>query len=320
MRILPPRPGPAAPCALLLLLAAACSEPGEPRRSAPPAASAVDSVQATAPRRSYERSVVFISTTGDSVFIVPWIVEARSRAGGVTRLARGWLGRSGEWQPFLREEWESPPSREPWRIVPHGPFRILVGPGDRLDRILYDDGNRRVEVSLDDVVAEWAGNRGGSFNVLEGGMVLGNRRLPGQLLDVSQGIRLEEGTMGDWMYLTSGDSLSMAIQSPLHDPDDPAYQGWARFEGREYQWPAVEVEWLESSSYEPARRDIPGLLGVRSPDGDMEGEIRVTTLLLETRPGDGPVLPVDGLMAVEGTLVLSDREVPVRGVLRHRQP
>lgn len=303
-----------------LALALACSDdPGADPGAPAPEGPGADTVDA-APRRSYERSVVFISTTGDSLLLVPWVVEATTVPGGVARTARGWLGRSGTWEPFLRTAWTSPPNREPWRILPNGPFRILVGESDRLDRVFYEGGSRRLEVSLDETLAEWTGNRGGSFNVLEGGLVLGDRRVPGRVLDVTQGIRVSEGSMGDWLYLLSGDSVAVVVQAALHQEGAMSYQGWARVRDQELQWPEVRVTWQESRSYEPARRDIPSVLSLGTPSGSLGGQLRAVSIQLETRPGPGPVLPVDGIMEVEGRLRIQGRNLPVRGVLRHRQP
>lgn len=306
--------------AALLLPALACGDAprGENRGAATPGGGA-DTLPQT-PRRSYDRSLVFVSTTGDSLLVVPWIIEATTVPGGVDRSARAWLARNGVWEAFLRDAWSSPPNQEPWRILPRGPLRILVGERDRLDRIVYEGGSRRLEVSLEESQAEWTGNRGGSFNVLEGGLVLGDRRVPGRVLDVSQGIRMSEGNLGDWLFLVSGDSLAMVVQAPLYQEEEMSYQGWALDGFQELQWPEVVVDWQERRAYEPARRDIPSVVTFRSPSGNLEGEVRVLTLQLEVRAGPGPVLPVDGVMDVEGTVRIQGRELPVRGILRHRQP
>ncbi|HSG47519.1 MAG TPA: hypothetical protein VLA43_06905 [Longimicrobiales bacterium] len=309
---------PALAATLALTLSCGDAPRGDPGTPAPDGAAG--DTAAAVPRRSYERSVVFVSTTGDSLLLAPWVVEATTLPGGVARSARGWLARNGAWESFLRSTWTSPPNREPWRILPQGPFRILVGEGDRVDRIFYEGGSRRLEVSLDESLAEWTGNRGGSFNVLQGGLVLGDRAVPGRVLDVSQGIRASEGSMGDWLFLVSGDSVVVVVQAPLYQEEEMAYQGWARDGAQELQWPEVQVQWEESRAYEPARRDVPSVLGIQTPSGSLEGELRVLAMQLETRAGPGPVLPVDGVMEVEGTLRIQGRTIPVRGVLRHRQP
>ena len=40
---------------------------------------------------------------------------------------------------------------------------------------------------------------------------------------------------------------------------------------------------------------------------------------LEAEEGEGPMLPVDALYQVAGALVLEGRELPVQGLIRHRQ-
>ncbi len=308
------------PVLLLLLVASACGDAprGESSRSPQPG-SDPDTVP-QAPRWSYERSLVFVSNTGDSLLVVPWVLEATTVPGGVARSARGWLARNGAWEAFMRDEWNSAPNQEPWRILPHGPLRILVGEGDRLDRIFYAGGGRRLEVSLDETLVEWTGNQGGSFNVVEGGLVLGDRRVPGRVLDVSQGIRVQEGSLGDWIFLTSGDSLALLAQAPRYQEEDMSYQAWALDGAQELGWPELSVEWEEQRAYEPARRDIPSILSVRSPASDLEAELQVLSFQLEVRAGPGPVLPVDGVMELAGMLRIGGRELPVQGVLRHRQP
>lgn len=305
-------------CALALF-SAGCGDEPRPVPGVPAAAESGAQPADAAPLRTYERSVVFVSTAADSVLMVPWVVEATTVPGGVDRTARGWLGRNGAWEPFLRASWTTPPNREPWRVLPQGPFRILVGEGDRLDRVFYEGGSRRLEVVLDDPVTQWTGNRGGSFLVVEGGLVLGDRRVPGRVLDVTQGIRVAEGSMGDWLYLVSGDSVVVVIQAPLYQEEGMAYQGWARDGDQELQWPEVRVSWEESRAFEPARRDVPGILALRTPGGGLSGQIQVTAMQLETRDGPGPLLPVDGVMEIQGTVRIQGRSIPVRGVLRHRQ-
>ncbi len=307
-------------CPLLMTVALACGDAprGEVQRTPEPGGT--DEPLAETPRRHYERTLVFASTAGDSVFLVPWVLEATTLPGGVDRTARGWLARNGVWEAFLRDEWSSAPNQEPWRILPHGPLRILVGEGDRLDRIFYDGGNRRLEVSLEGALAEWTGSRGGSFNLLEGGLILGDRQVPGWVMDASQGIRSEEGSLGDWIFLTSGDSLAVLMQAPLHMEGNTVFTGWARRGDDGLQWPELQVQWEVRRAYEPARRDIPSLLSVRSPSGDLEGRLEVLSFQLETRAGPGPVLPLDGVMEVEGELRIGEQELPVRGILRHRRP
>lgn len=269
-------------------------------------------------RRSFERSIVFVSTGSGPRIVVPWLLESVTRPGGLDRIYRGFLLRDGEWEPFYRSAWSTGPQREPWQIVPEGPFRILVGDGGRLDRVVFDGGGRQLQLTLEEGMVEWTGSQGGSFGLLEGGLTLGDRRVPGWVLDVSQGVSLEEGTLGDWLFLTAGDDLAVVVEAPVDSGGDVRYQGWARRDGDEARWPLVDVEWETTQAYDPARREIPSVLVLATPDEGLTGRLTVRSLQLEARDGAGPVLPVDGLLEVEGRLELDGSGVDVRGLLRHR--
>ena len=53
--------------------------------------------------RIFERSVVFVGTGSDSVFVVPWLWTVRTGGAEVERRARGWLLRGSVWDPFFDE-------------------------------------------------------------------------------------------------------------------------------------------------------------------------------------------------------------------------
>ncbi|MEJ2538728.1 MAG: hypothetical protein P8188_01885 [Gemmatimonadota bacterium] len=303
-----------------LAVLAACGGEGSSPVPGSEGADAADA-PAPAPRRSFERSLVFTSTGTGVRLVVPWILESTTRPGGVDRIHRGWLLRDAEWEPFYRSAWSTGPQREPWRVLPDGPFRILVGSGGRLDRIVFDGGGRQLELTLDEPLAEWTGNRGGAFTLLESGLILADRRVPGLLLDVSQGMRVTDGSPGDWIFLTSGAELALVVEAPLDEGEESPYQGWAVRDGEELDpWPLVEVDWSATRTFDPARRPIPDVVTLSTPDGRLSGRLEVRSIQLEARDGDGPVLPVDGLMDVAGQVTLEDGvEFPVQGLLRHRR-
>jgi hypothetical protein len=254
--------------------------------------------------------------------MVPWVLEAVTRAGGVDRTHRGWLVRDEEWEPFYRNSWSVSPRREPWRVLPDGPFRILVGEGDRLDRVVFEGAGRRLQLVLDESLAEWTDDRGGTFNLLEGALILGDRRIEGRILDVSEGRRLAEPALGDWLFLRSESGWSVILKSPLNSEEDAEFQLWVLGPGEEEEgpWSGVTLAWAETRTYEPARRPIPEVFTISGPEGEISGRLEVTSLQLETREGEGPVLPVDGLIGVAGEIDLGDPGViDVYGVMRHRR-
>lgn len=310
-------------CALILGIGflAACSGETGSDLSGGPDIEAGDSAVA-GPRGRFERSLVFATSSPENHLMVPWVLEAVTRPGGVDRTHRGWLIRDEEWEPFYRNSWALPPRREPWRILPDGPFRILVGEGDRLDRVVFEGDGRRLQLVLDETLGEWTDDRGGTFTLLDAALILGDRRIEGRILDVSEGRRSAEPDLGDWFFLRSESGWSVILKSPVDMGEETDFQLWVLGPGGEDDgpWPRVTLTWSESRTFEPARRPIPEVFTLASTDGEVSGSLEVTSLQLETREGDGPVLPVDGLLGVTGEIDLGGPGVlELQGVMRHRR-
>jgi hypothetical protein len=132
----------------------------------------------------------------------------------------------------------------------------------------------------------------------------------------------EDPPPGDWVFLLSGDSLQVVLEdvSPAGGPDGGSFSGWGLLDlSSDRQWDNVRLGWLETRSFEPARRDVPMRWEIRSEDGEISGILDAVNPYLEAEEGEGPMLPVDALYQVAGALVLEGRELPVQGLIRHRQ-
>jgi hypothetical protein len=312
----------AVPVLLLLpFLLFACSPDGGPPPAASPPEGQPDPAGRNFQGRSYERHIVFLTAQGDSTLIVPWSFTARTRPGGVDRSIRGWLARSDTWDPFVADEWETPPTNAPWRILPRGRARIIVGQGDALERIFFEEGARRLEVVLEDLQVEWTGRRAQTFRVHRGATLLSSGQVEGFVLDMSRAWSAEDPPPGDWAFLLSGDSLQVVLedQSPGSAAEGGAFHGWGRIDSVDVQWESIQLSWSQTRSFEPSRRDVPMSWGVLSEGQGITGELDAVSPFLEVGEGEGPMLPVDALYQVSGTLVLDGLEFPVRGLIRHRQ-
>lgn len=264
----------------------------------------------------YERNVVFMTVDADSAIVVPWFFRTSSSEQGVERLTEGWLARAGLWEPFFRDEWSAGPTRTPFRIQPRGPMDLVVGLGGTLERILFAEGQRQLEVVIEEGVSDWSGNRGETFRVHQGEALFGDQRVPGLVLDMNRA-RLREGPApGEWMFLTGPRRLAIVVESP---GGSPAYTGWGRMGEEEFRWPEVQVVWNSVRSFEEARRDVPVEWGIRSLDGEMELTLASAGMELRAQEGEGPILPVDGLYQVTGSVVLAGDSLEVRGLVRHVQ-
>lgn len=305
---------------------AGCPSAGEPEGAAGPPDTTATPLSTPGPGQVHERDVAFVATEADSTLLVPWIFTARTHPGAVEREARGWLDRNGSWDPFFRERWRTAPTRTPWRVIPRGPFRLVVGSDDVLRRVIYEEGTRRLEVRLGPLVAEWSGPRGERFQVRDGSAVLSGEELAGMVYEARLVRRAQDRPHGDWAFLTSGDSVQIVLYdpSPEQQPAEMTYRGLARIEGapedrRERRWAVVGVDWTVMRAFQEARRDIPVEWTLGSPDGDLEGRLRAVTSELTAGEGDGPLLPVEALFQVRGTVEIGGREFPVRGLFRHLQ-
>jgi len=306
---------------LLLGLLGGCAQPDESSQG----------TQATEPdslapfrnfqARSYERHIVFLTFQGDSTLLVPWTFAAQTKPEGVDREVRGWLARSGTWDPFLAHRWEAPANSAPWRILPQGPVRLVVGQGDALETIIFQEGGRNLEVNLGELLVEWSGRRAQTFRVHEGTLLLSDRTVEGTVLDVTRAWAAGDTPPGDWGILLSGDSLQVVMedQAPRSGPEGGAFSVWARVEFLNRQWQEVRLLWSDVRAFEPARRDVPMSWEIQTSDGDLVGSLNTLSPFLEAMEGDGPMLPVDALYQVSGNLTLAGRVFPVQGFIRHIQ-
>jgi hypothetical protein len=305
---------------LLTFAGLACTDPAPEVFLESPGATARDASRAF-PGRSYERNFVFATVTGDSLLLVPWLFETTTQPGRVVREARGWMERSGTWDAFFAERWETPPTRIPARILPYGSLRLVVREGSAVDGIIFDEGTRNLELALGRVLIEWSGPRGEVFQLLDGSLYLGDRRLDGIVLHMARGSSADSPRAGDWAFLVSGDSLQLVLQGESEHQGEPlpTYRGWARLDSESLQWSTLAVDWVETNAFQPARRDVPVSWSISSTEGDLRGVLEVRSADVRAGQGSGPVLPVQAFFEVEGTVTIEERTFPVRGLFRHER-
>lgn len=307
----------------LLLLATALAACGD--REQPPAtgtagvAPAADSGNFV--RRVYERNFVFASLEGDSVFFVPWLMQATEHPDSVRREARAWLSRGGVWDGFYAERWATPPSRATTRIVPHGALGLLVGDEGAIDGVIFEDPPRSLEIILGEATSPWTGSRGGSFHVLTGSAYLADRRIDGMVLDMARGATGAEVPGGDWGFLLSGDSAHFVFSADEEHGGDrvPSYRVWGRHDGEEFGSASVGFEWNRTEAFPPARRDIPVEWEFESDDGLLSGRLEAVSAEIQPGEGPGPLLPVRAVYEVTGELEAPQGRFSVHGIVVHER-
>ena len=268
------------------------------------------------PGTTYERTIVFLETAGDSVQFAPWDFQNRVETDGVHRSVRGWLGRGGMWGLFIEDEWTSGPTRSPWRIVPRGPVRLVVGLEDELEEIYYREGPRDLSLRLGGTLAEWSGQRGATYRLLEGALRLAGVETEGLVLDAFAVRSGDTGGSAELGLLAGSDGLQLV----LADAGAPGrYRAWARRDTLELFWPEVEVTWEETRGVERARRGVPVLWRIDSADGMISGAFEALSSHVQTLGGGGAILPVLVVYEVAGQIRVGEAEEAVKGFLRHYQ-
>lgn len=306
---------------LAAILGGSCGggNPGEraPETGADPGASGGGSAAAAiAPGTTYQRTVVFVEASGDSAQFFPWDFENRVETDGVHRSVRGWLGRAGQWRLFMEDQWTTPRTRAPWRIVPRGSARLVVGPEDALEEIYYREGVRDLSLRPGRTVVEWSGQRGTTYRLLEGAVRLADVETEGLVLDAFAVRTTDSGGGAELGLLIAGDRLQLVFAN-LDGPG--RYRAWARRDTLELFWPEVEVTWEETRSFERARRSVPVLWHMESADGTLSGVFESVSSHVQALEGDGAILPVLAVYEVAGRITVDEEEVAVKGFLRHFQ-
>ena len=266
--------------------------------------------------RLYERNIVFMTTGTDSLILVPWLFRASTLEKGVERTAEGWLARAGLWELFFTDRWDSPPTRTPFRVHPRDPMNLVIGPGDLLERIVFEEGTRQLEVILGEGMSDWSGSHGETFRVHRGTALFGNLRVEGMVMDMNRVQLRDSPRPGEWMFLTGPERLAIVIESTGVSPNHTA---WGRRGDEEFRWPEVNLEWTSLRFSEEAHQDIPVGWRIRSTHGGLQITLRSIGMDLQVGESEGSLFPVNGLFQVAGLLVISGDTLDVRGLVRYVQ-
>ena len=171
--------------AALLVWPAGCSPSTDPPAELP-LPQGQGEVLDPGPGRVYERHFVFMAARSDTSLMLPWSFITRTRPGGVIRQSQGWLVTDGNFDPFVSEVWDTPPSRTPWRLLPTSSIRLVVDMGDALDRMVFREGGRRLDLVFGGLRTEWAGPGGETIRLHDGSLILPSLDEPGLLLDLAR--------------------------------------------------------------------------------------------------------------------------------------
>lgn len=306
---------------LAALLLASCAgdsveDRATPSTGEPGAAARDEAAPGTAEGTTYRRTVVFVGASQDSSMYVPWEFANRVEPDRIVRSTRGWLGRSGEWRLFVEDDWSTETTRTPWRILPRGSARLIVGMDDALREIYFQEGVRDLSVRMGEVIAEWSGQRGETYRLLNGSTRLAGVETSGLVLDALTARPNEADEATELALVTAGRRFQLLFADS--EGTNP-YRAWALVDSATYSWPEVDVAWPELYTFERARRDVPVVWTISSNDPELEGRFEAVSSHQHAMRGTGARLPALGVYEIVGSVTVADERIEVTGFLRHLQ-
>lgn len=287
---------------LVLGLLAACD------RSDPPGARQAGEPEPQPIGATYGRDLLFLAGLEAEPMAALFRFSMVTEPNHVRRGARAWLGRNGAWSELLEPtSWRGEPMRDPWRLIPHGPLRIIADASGDLEALVHRGAEREFRLSPSTPVTEWSPTEHSHFRVRQADLVLDEDPLGGILLDVQVGSLTRGELLTTTAFLTDGRDLYLVVASGP-DGRSPA---WIRLGLREEGW--ENVGFLDDEEDE-------AVLHLSEPQGQLLGELRVTGRQLTISGAD----PANGgsdngesvLLAANGWVEVHGERRPVYGIVR----
>lgn len=314
---LPPRSGGLLLALLPALLLGACGNEADEAPSGGAGAGAGDTLSTR-----YQREFVYLGERGASPLVVPFVFRAVQRGDSIQRTGRAGLAHGPTWDPFLDEAWSTPRVTGVWRVLPAGDLRLAVGGPADVEALWYQRGDRSLRLDLRRPISGWNQGNTARYRLVAADLRLGTESTPGVVLESLQILRPSgAGRDSDWLFLAAGDTLRLVLAESMTRESPGGGRGfaWAWTAEGERSWERAEVRWMETRSYEDARRDIPLHWSFRVAEAGLHGEVSAIGI----NPRVGPERPgrraVEVRYTVEGWVEIEGRRSAVLGTVRHVQ-
>ncbi len=242
---MPSRSKSIAPALLLaaLLAGSACDRPAAVRttRTARTAAARPD----FGPTAGYDRVFVFLGPGTEMPAAAVFDFTTLSDSSGVRRGERVRVLDGRDWIPLLDEGWRGDPLREPWRIVPHGSLKLIVGDGGEISALAVG-GDPDVRLEPGATLAEDSPGAGTQLLLRQATLRVDGGTVDGVVLDAQLGRPVPEGLARDLARLAArSDSateaaLSQGGPSAVPGPDE---------DGTAIAWAGAQAFLLDNTGY-----------------------------------------------------------------------
>lgn len=257
-----------------VLLLAGCSADDPPA----PGTGAEADAPAEARLVAYSERLFFLSGPDPVPRAAVFDFVAHVDSTAVHRSSRAWTAEGERWQPLVDTAWQMAPMRDPWRLMPHGPIRLVVDREGELDALLFRSADEGFSLEIGGAVAEWSpgsdtqvrlrraelATPGGAADAADSRERIA---VPGALVDVRLGSERMLSAEEDHAeaYLTDGRGLFLVV---LDHPDRHRRVAWLSDGAGEESWENVR---LEPSAYTPADSVAPAVGAGAAASGAASG-------------------------------------------------
>jgi hypothetical protein len=139
------------------------------------------------PETVYARRMIFVGGDKAAPAIVVFDHSALAGAATVERSAGVWRTTTEGWQSLLDLRWSDTPIREPWRLVPHGPFRIMVDDAGEVEALRGRGVFGSFHLARVGSLGEWSRDEPALYRINLGEWLLGSDSVAGLLVDIHPG-------------------------------------------------------------------------------------------------------------------------------------
>lgn len=313
---------------LVVLAAPACDDGGS---GVPPAPQAD-----FGPTAAYNRRFMFLGPGNGSLpAAAVFDFGTLSDSIGIRRGARARLGGAEGWQALMDAGWEMEPMREPWRLVPYGPLKMVVGETGELSALVVRD-SAATRLELGQTLAEHSPDVGTQLVLRTASLHRDSDNTAGVVLDAQLGravnpaLAVRElpprgGAGGDSarasptpIALPGADALLRGEQgyyAVLATASSGSF-AWIRNGERSEVWSGARLEPTAWSDPDESSVQVPTAWRIFSADGGLHGELTAQATDRIVLRGTGTL---EALAYVLVTGWVQDRATrrDVSGLVRH---
>lgn len=142
------------------------------------------------PTAAYERRMVFLGPGQRLPTAAIFDFVAVSDSLGLRRGVRARLADGVDWSRLMDEGWTLDRMREPWRLVPYGPLKLVMGDAGELSALVFRD-DMEVRIEPGPPLAGHSPDAGTQLVLRRGRLAMGADLVHGVLLDAQLGRALD---------------------------------------------------------------------------------------------------------------------------------